>query len=296
MKMEIKMKMKMELKKIVLAALLASPAALVAQTEAPEDVVDIAKELNMPVMTVNGENMTVGHLLAYRMTRQGMPLPQDPMQAQDVLVNELFSSMLLAQEAAKMGLDKQPQVVARLDVVRQQTLRQAALDELIRKQEVSEEDLKAAYDEQHGATEKSEYKTRHILVEDEDTAKEIIKELDDGKDFAELAISKSTGPSGPNGGDLGWVETARVVKPFGDALTKMEKGKHSSSPVKTQFGWHVILLEEKKTSTIEPPALESVRDELTESLKIEAVRKHLENFQSSAELSFPEGSGVEDTK
>ncbi|OOZ45619.1 hypothetical protein BOW44_09765 [Solemya velum gill symbiont] len=294
--MEIKMKMRMELKKIALAAMLASPAALVAQTEAPEHDIDIDMELNKPVMTVNGESMTVGHLLAYRMTRQGMPLPPDPMQAQDVLVNELFNSMLLAQEAEKLGLDKETQVIARIEVARQQTLRQAALDELIRKHEVSEEDLKVAYDEQHGATEKNEYKTRHILVEEEEAAKQIIKDLDNGKDFAELAISKSTGPSGPNGGDLGWVETARVVKPFGDALTKMEQGKHSSAPVMTEFGWHVILLEEKKTTKIEPPALESVRVELTEALKIEAVRKYLENLQNTAELSFPEGSGVQDSK
>ncbi len=286
----------MILKTVVLAALLACPAALIAQTETPEPVIDIDKELNKAVMIVNGENMTVGHLLAYRMTRQGMPLPEDPMQAQDVLVNELFSSMLLAQEATKMGLDKQTQIIARVEIARQQTLRQAALDELIRKQEVSEDEIKAAYEAQHGATELNEYKTRHILVEDEETAKEIIKELDDGKDFAELAISKSTGPSGPNGGDLGWIETGRVVKPFGDALAKMEKGKHSSSPVETEFGWHVILLEEKKTSKIEPPTLESVRDQLAEELKIEAVRKHLENLQNTAELSFPEESGMQDTK
>jgi peptidyl-prolyl cis-trans isomerase C len=286
----------MKMKTVVLAALLASPASLVAQTETPEPVIDLDKELNKAVMIVNGENMTVGHLLAYRMTRQGMPLPEDPMQAQDVLVNELFSSMLLAQEATKMGLDKQTQIIARVEVARQQTLRQAALDELIRKQEVSEDEIKAAYKAQHGATQLNEYKTRHILVEDEETAKEIIKDLDDGKDFAELAILKSTGPSGPNGGDLGWIETGRVVKPFGDALAKMEKGKYSSSPVETEFGWHVILLEEKKTTEIEPPSFESVEDQLTEGLKIEAVRKYLENLQNTAVLSFPEGSVVEDNQ
>lgn len=281
----------MKMKSLALTALLVSPAVVAEEKATP--AIDIEKEINKTVLIVNGDKMTLGHLFAYRDTRQGLPLPEDVMQAQDILIDELLTSMLLSQEAVKMGLDKNSLVIAAVEVARQQALRQAALNALLAREQVSDEAVKAAYDAQYAQSESNEYKARHILVEDEASAKEIINALDDGADFAELAKEKSTGPSGPQGGDLGWFSLDRMVKPFSDAVALMKKGSYSKTPVKTDFGWHVIKLEDQRENKTAPPALETIKPQLVQQLKIEAARKYLEQLHSKADIVIPDESVLE---
>ncbi len=147
----------------------------------------------------------------------------------------------------------------------------------------SEDELKAAYDTQMSASESREFKARHILLKTEDEAKAVIDALRNGGDFIALAKERSTGPSGPNGGDLGWFESSRMVPPFAEAVKLMNKGDVSVAPVQTDFGFHVIKLDD--TREIEKPSFESKRDELQQSLIREAINNYIQEVQDAATIS-----------
>ena len=136
--------------------------------------------------------------------------------------------------------------------------------------------VRAAYDSGSSGT---EYKARHILVKEESEALDVIAKLEAGADFAELAEEFSTGPSGPRGGDLGWFPAAQMVKPFGDALPGIELGTYGKTPVQTQFGWHVILVEETRKAEFE-----QVAAKLREQLTTDQVNSFLERVKSKAQI------------
>ncbi|MGD2112724.1 MAG: peptidylprolyl isomerase, partial [Gammaproteobacteria bacterium] len=144
-------------------------------------------------------------------------------------------------------------------------------------------DAKQFYDTQVGVPGK-EYKARHILVETEDEAKDIITRLDDGVDFSELAKEKSTGPSGPSGGELGWFGAGQMVKPFADAAAAMEKGTYSKTPVQTEFGWHVIMLDDMRDST--PPPFDDVKERLKVLLTNQNLQQHISELRESASIDL----------
>ena len=123
-----------------------------------------------------------------------------------------------------------------------------------------------------------QFKARHILVETQAAATDLIAQLDDGADFAELAQANSTGPTGPNGGDLGWFSPDQMVKEFSDAVAAMSDGAHTSEPVQTQFGWHVILREESRAN--QPPTLDSVRDVLKQGVEQTKLQEYLEQLRA----------------
>ncbi len=148
--------------------------------------------------------------------------------------------------------------------------------------DISEDELKAAYEERIKNMPKIEYKARHILVKTEDEGKAIIKELEGGKDFAELAKEKSTGPSGPSGGDLGWFKPQRMVKPFAEAVVKMEPGKISTAPVETQFGWHVIKLEEQRD--VKLPEIDNMKPQLKRQLEQNKMMEYMEKLRAEADV------------
>jgi peptidyl-prolyl cis-trans isomerase C len=243
------------------------------------------------VLTVNDIDISLPALLTYRDSRQGLPLPQDPQQAQNQIISEIVTTVLLSEEAVKLGLDDTPAVKDAVDMARRIILRDAALSDMMNKQNISEEELQAAYEKEYKADKSVEYKARHILVEEESKAKELIGKLDDGADFATLAKENSTGPTGKDGGDLGWFSSEMMVKPFADAVASMEQGKYSKEPVKTQFGWHVILLEESREQ--QPPSLESVKPQLEQQLKSEKVRAILAEMGKNVKVSSPQTAPAE---
>ncbi|MBO6891996.1 MAG: peptidylprolyl isomerase [Roseibium sp.] len=187
-----------------------------------------------------------------------------PAQWRQVLLDVVVDMELMAQAARKDGLDQDPEFKKQLAHLEMRALRNAYLAQKVQGG-ITDEDLQKAYDEQFADFEGvEEINARHILVKEKAEAEAIVKELEGGADFAELAREKSTGPSGPNGGDLGFFGKGQMVKPFEDAVFALEKGEFTKEPVETQFGWHVIKLEDTRKQ--EKPPLEAVGDQLRQGL------------------------------
>ncbi len=238
------------------------------------------------LVRVNGEEITKNlFALFYAERQRSGQITDDTPQQQLAALNELANFMLIAEDAKARQLDKRDGVKAALKLQRITLLARLAMQERLNNEKPSDDDLKKLYDERMAAGANREYKARHILLKTEDEAKAVIAQLDEGADFAELARSKSTGPSGPSGGDLGWFESSKMVKPFSEAVAAMQDGTHSARPVQTQFGWHVIRREEsralpatefdeaKKTlmAELQQKALQSYVRELREKAKVEYV-------------------------
>jgi len=195
-------------------------------------------------------------------------------------VFDQYQSMEIAADAGeKAGLARKPEVAAQLRVLRMNVLSEAAMRKYLDEHPVVDADLSAEYDEQVAAV-PMEYSARHILVEDEATAKAIIEKLNGGADFAKLAKEKSKDPSASNGGDLGWFALQTMVKPFADAVASLEKGKYTTTPVQSQFGWHVILLEDTRKPTL--PTLAEVKDRLQEMVQRKKIHTHLEELRKGS--------------
>lgn len=187
-----------------------------------------------------------------------------PAQWRAILLDVLVDMELLAEAARREDIDKDADFQKQVDFLTLRALRNAYLAQKI-DGGIGDEDVKAAYDKQYADHEgEEELNARHILVKEQSEAEEVIKALEDGADFAELAKEKSTGPSGPNGGDLGFFARGQMVKPFEEAAFQLEPGAYTKTPVETQFGWHVIKLEDKRRQ--EKPTLESVSPALRQEL------------------------------
>ncbi|MGO4914557.1 peptidylprolyl isomerase [Pseudogemmobacter sp. W21_MBD1_M6] len=221
------------------------------------------------VATVNGEDITVGHMIVVR--------SQLPEQYRDLADDVLYTGILdqLVQQtvlAQSLGKDLPKRAVIALDNERRALLAGEVIDGMV-SQPVSDEALKAAYDERFAAEAPTkEFNASHILLETEEAAKEVRTLLDDGADFATLAKEKSTGPSGPNGGELGWFGPGMMVKEFEDAVVALEPGQ-LSQPVQTQFGWHILKLNETRMK--DAPSLDEMREELTADIQRQTVESSI---------------------
>lgn len=206
------------------------------------------------------------------------------------LVERLVAQRLMAESARADGLADDPAVAARIQQAADSVLRDLLVQRIVEKA-VTEESLAERYEQfKKDFAGKEELHARHILVEEEDAAKEIIAELDKGADFAELAQSKSTGPSGPRGGDLGWFKDGDMVPAFFEAANALAPGSYTEAPVKTQFGWHVIKLEEKRPA--EAPAIDEVRQQLANELAEAAIRAEIERLRNAAEVEIVAPAGA----
>ncbi|MEW8507748.1 MAG: peptidylprolyl isomerase [Candidatus Thiodiazotropha sp.] len=239
------------------------------------------------LLTVNGEPITKTMYSLYFQDRmRNVPEAQTSPEMQMSVLNELANIFIVSQDAEKQGLQTRPDIAASIQLLRAKLLTQLAIQEFANSYNPSDEEIQKAYDETYAEQSGTEYKARHILVKEEQEAGALIEKLDGGADFAELAKEHSTGPTGKDGGDLGWFDVAQMVKPFGDALKAMEKGKYSSAPVQTQFGWHVILLED--TRQTEAPSMDSVKPNIVNKLKQSALSKYMQGLRDSSKLVFNE--------
>jgi len=201
------------------------------------------------------------------------------------LVEELIQRELLVQDATQKQLDKSPELVAQLEAAKKALLTQADLQNFIKANPVTDAEIKAEYDSKVAAEKGTEYKARHILVKTEAEAKKLITELDKGADFAKLANKNSLdAKESQNGGDLGWFSAAQMVAPFSEAVAALEKGKYTKEPVKTQFGYHVILKEDSRPVT--PPPLEAVKEQLTPFLQRKKVQEMIETLRKQAKVEI----------
>lgn len=193
---------------------------------------------------------------------------------------ELASIYLVSNLPRATELAATPQLKAQLELQERALIFNAFANDFLIRNKPTDQEIFNVYEEQVALAPPKEYKARHILVETQGAAVALIEELDGGADFIELAKAKSTGPSGPNGGDLGWFTAQAMVKPFSDALALMEDGSYTKTPVQTQFGWHVILREESRDST--PPPLESVRDVIVQRIGQQKFQELLESLRTKA--------------
>lgn len=230
------------------------------------------------VATVNGKGIDQSALDAVMAEQKGKNVSREQ------AVNALVLEELLLGEATKMKLDKRTEVKNALERQRRTFLANLAVQEHLKKNPISDADIQKAYDQFVGSEKRSEFKARHILVENKADAEAVIKELNKGADFAELAKKKSTGPTGKNGGDLGWFEAKTMVKPFADAVKGMKKGSYTKTPVQTQFGWHVIKLEDTRDK--EPPSLEQMRGRLTMFLRQQKMQEYMAGLRDKAKVEI----------
>lgn len=206
------------------------------------------------------------------------------------VAEHLAMQLILSQEAAKKGLDKSPDVSDQIDLNRQSILAKAFIQDYVKNNPVSDDMLKAEYkkiSEQMGG---NEYKARHILVDKEADAKDIIAKLrKNSKSFASLAKEKSRDPgSKANGGDLGWFDPRAMVPEFSAAVSKLEKGKFTEEPVKTQFGYHVIMLDDTRARAI--PPLDQVKPQLQQQIQQQNLEKLLDDLKAKAKIEIAQAS------
>ena len=214
-------------------------------------------------------------LLKERLAQGG----QDSPEVRNAVKEELNTRELLAREAKKQGVDKNADVKTQMDLASQTVLVRAYVSDWIRKNPVPEADLKKEYEAIRGQIGDKEYKVRHILVEKEDDAKSIITELQKGAKFDELAKARSKDPgSKDKGGDLDWNAPANFVKPFGDAMKTTPKGKFTPQPVQTQFGWHVIEVDDIRDAKV--PAYEEVKPQLQQRLQAQWLDKYFKDLRA----------------
>lgn len=208
---------------------------------------------------------------------QGQSFPQEK------LIEELVQRELLVQDAIQKKLDQNEAFANRLVTIKNSLLSQAAIQNHLESSPISDADIEAEYNA-NIADAGTEYKARHILLKTEEEAKKIIAELNKGADFAALAKTKSTGPSGPQGGDLGWFTGGQMVPPFSEAAIALEDGKYTTEPVKTQFGWHVILKEGSRAQT--PPPFESIKEQLRPMLQRKKMQSYLDSLRQAAKIEL----------
>ncbi len=235
--------------------------------------------------TVNG--MAISQRTVDAIARQGAGAGRpDTPETRKTIIDQLALQMVAAEAAVKKGLDKTPEVADQISAMKTSILATAYVQDLIKTGAVTDEAVKAEYDRIKATITGSEYKARHILVDKESDAKDIIARLKkEPGAFAKLAAEKSKDPgSKANGGDLGWFDANGMVPEFGAAVGKLEKGKFTQEPVKSQFGYHVILLEDVKP--IEAPPLEEVKAQLTQQLQQQNAKKQLDALKASARIEI----------
>jgi peptidyl-prolyl cis-trans isomerase C len=231
-------------------------------------------------------------------TVNGKPIPQsradtlmaaqvaqgqtDTPQLRNAVREELIRREALVQEAEKKGMDKKPEVQTQLAMTRQNVLIGAYLQDFVKSHPVTDEMIKNEYDSLSKTLGDKEYKARHILVDTEDEAKAVIDKLNKGEKFEDLAKQSKDPGSKDKGGDLGWANQAAYVKPFSEAMTKLEKGKFTAAPVKSDFGWHVIQLDDVRD--LKAPALDEIKPQLTQRLQQQMVEKHILELRTKAKV------------
>ena len=262
------------LKTSILAALLAAaPLAVLAQDKGADTV----------VATVDGTPITLGEMIVMKQAAA-----QDPQMAEmgDAALYEIMLDQLIQQTAVAASGQESAGVRAQLEIQRRNTLAAAAIA-AVAKAQPTDPEVQAAYDGLFAQAEPmTEYSAAHILVDSEEKAREIKVELDGGADFGTLAEQNSTGPSGPNKGDLGWFAADQMVAPFADAVKAMEKGQ-ISDPVQTEFGWHVIQLNDTRMRDV--PPLEQVRDQIGQMVLRDKVQAEIQRLTSAATVEKTEG-------
>ncbi len=259
-------------------------ALLVAGTiaSAPTFAADKGSAPSGAVATVNGQPISQTTYNAFVAEQKAQGAPDSP-ELQNAVKEELIRRELLTQEAKKKGLDKKPEIQGQMELAKQAVLIRAYLSDYVRANPVSDEKLKKDYDAIKANLGTTEYKVKHILVSNEDEAKAIIAKLDKGEKFSDLAKQSKDPGSKDNGGELGWSSPSTYVKPFAEAVTKLKKGEYTKTPVKTDFGYHVIQLDDTRPLT--PPPYEQVKPQLQQRASQQQVEALVKKLREGAKVN-----------
>jgi peptidyl-prolyl cis-trans isomerase C len=198
------------------------------------------------------------------------------------VLDEMISMQLIATQALKEGLDKDPEVASRLEVLRLRVLADSESQKVLKGKEPTDAELHAEYDTDIAAMDKTEYHARHILVASKELGVAAIKKIKGGAKFEDVAKAESTDGSKANGGDLGWFTLARMAKQFGDAVKTLKKGEMTQEPVQTQFGWHVIKLDD--TREVAPPPFEQVKQQVTTGIMQKKLTAYVDGLKKTAKI------------
>jgi peptidyl-prolyl cis-trans isomerase C len=238
-----------------------------------------------PIAKVNGVSIPQSRLelVAKSQLAQGQA---DTPEFREELRDVLITREVLAQEALRRKLDRDPAYIAQMDIARQQILLSVLFDDFLKKYEPNEAAMRKEYDKvksENTGSGRKEYLSRHILVKDEAQARAIIEQLQNGADFAALAKEKSTDPgSREKGGELAWSEPERFVAPFGEALRQLKKGEYTRQPVQTQFGYHVVQVLDERAPPF--PEYEAVKPQIREALLARARVEYIDALRAKAKI------------
>ena len=256
---------------LALSVVVCLPLAAIAQsTETSSDV--LATVNNRPISQISVNNV------ALQISEAGEEA--DP----DLILQELINLEILTQAAEELGLDKQAEISATLQLQYTQTMANAYLAQKGSQMQFTEEELRAEYDAQSANVDSAEYKASHILLETADDANRVLAELEKGIAFADAAADYSIEPVGDTGGDLGWFVASSMVPEFADAVAKLKVGETTATPVQTEFGFHIIKLDDIRNASL--PDFESVKTGLTNLAVRRALAAHVEELKSAADIKL----------
>ncbi len=268
-------------KSILVTSILSLALSTTALTAEEKTVTDTV------IATVNGDSIMKSTLDGYLaiLNKSGKKVNN-----KQAAIDDLVATEVALQEARKSDILKRPEIQKLIKDYTRNVLLKTWTKEKVESFDINDETLKTAYDERVTKLAGKEYNARHILVKTEDEANAIIKDLDGGADFAKLAKEKSTGPSGSNGGSLGWFKAQTMVPAFANAVKTMAKGDVSKSPVKTQFGFHIIKVEDNRATKL--PTLESLKTQLKRVIAQKNMLAYMVDLKKTADvkITLPEES------
>lgn len=270
--------------KILRFVALASLATLAACQQGGKDAAkttDASDPSAEVVATVDGTNLTRGTFDFYVKAATGKaPADLTPEQRQDAL-DSLVRMQLIANQSQKDGLDKDHEIAAALTLSRLDVLQRALQQQYLKDKTPTEQELRAEYETQLAQMPRTEYHARHILVQTEEAANQLLARLKKGEKFERVA-RESMDSSKDNGGDLGWFSPQSMVKPFSDAVMTLKKGETTAKPVQTQFGWHIIRLDD--TREVQPPPFDAVQPQLGQVVLAKKFKGYSDELLKTAKV------------
>jgi peptidyl-prolyl cis-trans isomerase C len=261
-------------------------AALVAlaacQPKSPSGAASASSSTSPTVATVDGTPISRDFYEFYIKGITGKTSSDLTPQQRTLALDNLIRAQLIADQAVKEGLDKQPDTAHLIKMERLNVLEQAMSQKVLGDQQPTDDELKAEYDAEVAKLPKTEYHARHILVATEPFADKIIQRLKAGEKFSDLAKAESMDSSKTNGGDLGWFTLDHMVKPFADAVAGLKVGEYTQQPVQTQYGWHVIQL--LGTRPVTPPPFDQVKQRLVQIVEAKKFQAYSDDLMSKAKV------------
>jgi peptidyl-prolyl cis-trans isomerase C len=236
-----------------------------------------------PVATVNGTPISREFFDSYVKAIAGGKAPSElTAEQREQALDNLVRARVIGDQATKDGTAKDSDIATKLELARLSVLQEAAFEKYLKDKKPTDAEVRAEYDAQVAAMPKTEYHARHVLVATEAFAQKIVAELDKGGKFADIAKRDSMDSSKDSGGDLGWFTPDRMVKPFADAVAALKPGEYTKKPVQTQYGWHVIKLEE--TRPVAAPPFDQVKDRLVQIVQSKKIKAYSDELLKAAKI------------